>query len=199
MNDNFYSPGIPDEDFIREEGVPMTKNEIRVLSLSKLRLFPGAVVYDIGAGSGSVAIECKLINPEGKVFAIENNPPAIALIKKNSRKFGVNLEVIEGTAPLALHDLPLADRIFLGGSGGRLKDILDMCDRKLKMGGRLVVNTVTLHNGPAAYVFLKGKNYTLEAVQVNIALIKEVGTSELWQARNPVTIIAAQKKGGKAD
>jgi cobalt-precorrin-6B (C15)-methyltransferase len=199
MNDNFYSPGIPDEDFIREEGVPMTKNEIRVLSLSKLRLFPGAVVYDIGAGSGSVAIECKLINPEGRVFAIENNAPAITLIKKNSRKFGVKLEVIEGTAPSALNNLPPADRIFLGGSSGKLEGILDMCDRKLKTGGRLVVNAVTLHNAPRAYAFLKEKNYTLEAVQVNIALIKEMGTSELWQARNPVTIIAAQKKGGKED
>jgi len=176
----------------------MTKNEIRVLSLAKLHLFPGAVIYDVGAGSGSVAIECKLMNPGGRVFAIEKKPRAINILRKNIEKFGVELELVEGMAPVSLKSLPLADRIFLGGNGGKLEAILDICDKKLKMDGWLVINSVTLNTGSKAYAILKEKGYYLEAVQVNIAVIKKVGNSELWQAKNPVTIIAAQKKGGEA-
>lgn len=192
---NFITPGIPDENFIRDEGVPMTKNEIRALSICKLRLFPDAIVYDIGAGSGSVAVECKFLMPQGKVFAIEKNPVGIDLIKRNSAKFGVQIEVIEGIAPEALENLPLADRIFIGGSGGNLKEILDICDQKLRSGGWMVINSVTLNTGPEAFQILKEKNYNIEAVQTNIAVTSSRGRVELWQARNPVTIITAQKGG----
>lgn len=191
----YVTPGIPDEDFIRDDGVPMTKNEIRVLSLAKLRLFPDAVVYDVGAGSGSVAVECKLLASKGKVYAIEKNPQGISLIKKNSKKFGVVIDIIEGFAPEAMAELPEADRIFIGGSGGKLENILGMCDKKLKPGGWLVVNSVTLSTGPETFKILEGKNYLLEAVQVNIAVTKKMGNAQLWQARNPVTIIAARKRG----
>ena len=191
----YITPGIPDEEFIRDEGVPMTKNEIRVLSLSKLRLFPGAVVYDVGAGSGSVAVECKILAANGRVYAIEKNPRGIGLIQENSKKFGVDINIIEGTAPQAMADLPEADRIFIGGSGGNLGDILETCDNKLKPGGWLVINSVTLGTGPEAFNILKEKNYTLEAVQVNIAVVSQRGRAALWQARNPVTIIAAGKRG----
>jgi len=194
-NDLFITPGIPDEYFEREEGIPMTKNEIRVLSIAKLRLFPSALVYDVGAGSGSVAIECKRLIPAGQVFAIEKNPRAIELIKNNSKKFRVNMEVIPGIAPEAMEGLPSADRIFLGGSGGKMKAILDACDDKLKDGGWLVINSVSLNNGADAYGILKGKGYYLEAAQVNIAVLNRKGTAEIWQARNPVTIISAQKRG----
>ncbi|MBS3971167.1 MAG: precorrin-6Y C5,15-methyltransferase (decarboxylating) subunit CbiT [Clostridia bacterium] len=191
----YITPGIPDEEFIRDEGVPMTKNEIRVLSLSKLRLFPGAVVYDVGAGSGSVAVECKIMAANGRVYAIEKNPRGIDLIQENSKKFGVDIHIIGGTAPQALADLPEADRIFIGGSGGNLRDVLETCDEKLKPGGWLVINSVTLGTGPEAFNILKEKNYTLEAVQVNIAVVSQRGRAALWQARNPVTIIAAGKRG----
>ncbi len=192
---SYVTPGIPDEDFIRDDSVPMTKNEIRVLSLAKLRLFPDAVVYDVGAGSGSVAVECKLLASKGKVYAIEKNPQGIRLIKENSKKFRVDIDIIEGFAPEAMAGLPEADRIFIGGSGGKLEDILEMCDKKLKPGGWLVVNSVTLSTGPETFKILEGKNYLLEAVQVNIAVTKKMGNAHLWQARNPVTIIAAGKRG----
>ncbi|KUO49750.1 MAG: hypothetical protein APF76_00440 [Desulfitibacter sp. BRH_c19] len=192
---SYVTPGIPDEEFIRDDGVPMTKNEIRVLSLAKLRLFPDAVVYDVGAGSGSVAVECKILVPEGKVYAIEKNPQGISLIKENSKRFGVDIDIIEGYAPQAMAELPEADRIFIGGSGGKLEDILEMCDKKLKTGGWVVVNSVTLSTGPDTFKILKEKNYSLEAVQVNIAVTRQMGNAQLWQARNPVTIIAAQKRG----
>lgn len=189
------TPGIPDECFEREEGIPMTKNEIRVLSIAKLRLFPNALVYDVGAGSGSVAIECKRMIPDGQVFAIEKNPRAIELIRNNSKKFRVNMEIIPGIAPEAMVNLPSADRIFLGGSGGKMKAILDACDDKLKDGGWLVINSVSLNSGADAYEVLRNKGYYLEAVQVNIAVLNQKGNAEIWQARNPVTIISAQKRG----
>lgn len=191
----YISPGIPDEYFLRTEGVPMTKSEIRVLSLAKLRLFPQAVVYDIGAGSGSVAIECKLMLPAGRVIAIERDPRAIALMRQNSALFAVDLEVVEGHAPACLTNLPPTDRIFLGGSGGQLEAIIDRCDERLVPSGWMVVNSVSLQTAPNAYRILKSKGYAVEAIQVNIAVSSQRGDSDLWQARNPVTIIAAQKRG----
>jgi len=173
----------------------MTKNEIRVLSLAKLRLFPDAVVYDIGAGSGSVAIECKLLIPEGQVWAIEKNPQAIQLIKRNIRQFEVDIEIVEGEALDCLNKLPPADRIFIGGSGGRIKDILVSCDQKLKSKGIIVINSVSLKTSPYAFEFFSNRGYEVEAVQANIACTVQKGSSYLWQARNPVTIITAQKRG----
>ena len=177
----------------------MTKNEIRALSLSKLRLFPEAIVYDVGAGSGSVAVECKLLAANGKVYAIEKNPQAIDLIQQNSKKFEVDIDIIEGTAPQAIVNLPEADRIFIGGSGGNLQDILEICDKKLKPGGRLVINSVTLGTGPEAFKILNARNYTLEAVQVNIAIASQRGEVVLWQARNPVTIITADCRSPRSE
>ncbi len=173
----------------------MTKSEIRVISLAKLRLFPQAVVYDVGAGSGSVAIECKLLLPEGRVLAIEKNPLAIELIKQNSKLFGVDLELVAGSAPECLQGLPAADRIFLGGSGGQLEAVLTTCDAQLNAGGWMVINSVSLSTAPTAYNILESRGYALEAIQVNIAVSSRRGNSDLWQARNPVTIIAAQKRG----
>lgn len=191
----FMTPGIPDDCFDRVEGVPMTKHEIRILSIAKLRLFPAALVYDLGAGSGSVAIECKRLLPNGKVFAIEKNTAAVELIKKNCEKFGVEVAVIAGSVPEAMYDLPPADRIFLGGSGGKMHAILDACDDKLKGGGWLVINSVSMNSGADAYTILRDKGYLLEAAQVNIAVLKSRSNAQMWQARNPVTIIAAQKRG----
>lgn len=187
-------PGIRDEDFIRESGVPMTKNEIRVLSLARLRLFPGAVVYDVGAGTGSIAIECKLLVPDSQIFAVEQESRAVQLLKLNSEKFGVKLNLIEGSAPEVLAELPLADRIFIGGSGGRLHDIIDFCDKKLKNGGWMIINSISIHNSSQAFSILEEKGYLVDAVQVNIAVSSNIGKAKIWQARNPVTIISGQKE-----
>ncbi|MCX5780737.1 MAG: precorrin-6Y C5,15-methyltransferase (decarboxylating) subunit CbiT [Firmicutes bacterium] len=173
----------------------MTKHEIRILSIAKLQLFPTARVYDLGAGSGSVAIECKRLLPAGQVLAIERNPRAIELIKRNCEKFGVDVTVIAGTLPEAMQNLPPADRIFLGGSGGKMPAILDACDERLNAGGWLVLNSVSMSSGADAYRILKAKGYHLEAAQVNIAVLSSKGNAQIWQARNPVTIIAAQKRG----
>ncbi len=174
----------------------MTKCEIRVLTLAGLRLFVGATVYDIGAGSGSVAVECKRLVSRGRVFAIEKNPVAIQTIRENCKKFGVEVVTIEGVAPGALVELPPADRIFVGGSGGNLREILGLCHEKLRHRGRIVVNSVTLDTGADAYKYFKSLGYEVEASQVNIAVLAGRGNVEMWQSRNPVTIIAAEKGGG---
>lgn len=193
MKHEYCTPGIPDEEFHREPGVPMTKNEIRILSLARLQLFPGAVLYDIGAGSGSISIEAGRSMPEVRVYAIEREARAVELIRKNSAKFGVELQLIEGVAPQALELLPAADRIFIGGSGGHLEGIIQAGDRQLLPGGRMVVNSVSLFNGPRAFQLMEQLGYQVEAFQVNIAFSRKKGGVLLWEARNPVTIISGQK------
>ena len=172
----------------------MTKNEIRVLSLAKLRLFPEAVIYDVGSGTGSISVECKLLFPKSQVFAIERDSRALQIMKLNLEKFGVELDLIEGTAPEALANLPAADRIFIGGSGGNLAEIIDMSDKKLKPKGWIIINSISLNTGSQALHCLEAKGYRVEAIQVNIALSNSRGSSTIWQARNPVTIISGQKE-----
>lgn len=193
MNNEFISPGIADDAFIRRPGIPMTKQEIRAISLAKLQPFPGAVIYDIGAGSGSVAIECRLLIGEGRVYAIESNPQAVELIKLNSSALKAPLDLVEGRAPGAIENLPRADRIFIGGSGGDIEAMIAACDCQLKPGGILVVNSVTLYTAAAAYQALDKLGYGVEAVQVNIAVVEKRGQARMWQARNPVTIVKGQK------
>ncbi len=193
MRMDFNTPGIPDEAFARRPGIPMTKQEVRAISLAKLQLFPGAVVYDIGAGTGSMAIECRRLVEPGRVFAIESNPEAVDLIKLNSYRFTVQLDLVPGSAPEVLDILPEADRIFIGGSGGDIEAMIIGCDRKLKPGGILVMNTVTLYTAPLACQALERLGYELQAVQVNIAVNEKRGRARIWQARNPVTIISGRK------
>lgn len=173
----------------------MTKQEIRAVSLAKLQLFPHAIIYDIGAGSGSVAIECRLLAAAGRVFAIENNPAAIELIKLNCSRFKLHLDVVFGSAPEAITFLPQADRIFIGGTGGEVDAILIACDRKLRAGGIMVLNSVTLYTAPTACRTLERLGYDVEMVQVNVAVNEPKGQARIWIARNPVTIISGRKEG----
>ena len=140
------TPGIPDELFERIEEVPITKEEVRAIQISKARLSPGQIVYDIGCGSGSVSIESALqVKPTGKVFSIDFDPKAIELTKKNLEKFQIsNITLIFGNATEKISELPTADTIFIGGTGGDTKDILKLCEGKLKSGGRIVIGTILL-------------------------------------------------------
>ena len=132
--------GIKDEDFVRGK-VPMTKEEIRILTLVKARITPDTVVYDVGAGTGSISIEAARMAPQGHVYAIEKNPDGIALIAENAKKFGAeNITIVEGTAPDALADLPALDAAIIGGSGRKLADILDIIGARLRPQGRSVAN-----------------------------------------------------------
>ncbi|MCX7843479.1 MAG: precorrin-6y C5,15-methyltransferase (decarboxylating) subunit CbiE [Clostridia bacterium] len=182
--------GIPDELFIRGD-VPMTKEEVRTVSVSKLRLHKDSVVVDIGAGTGSVSVECGLRCRHGKVYAVEKNPEAIALISENITKFGVsNVEVLHGMAPEALTGIDSPDRVFIGGSCGSIQGILDWVKGHAKPV-RVVANAVTLEN---VFELIKGfedKGFSnLEVVNIAAARGRSVGGKHLMQALNPVYIIS---------
>jgi cobalt-precorrin-6B (C15)-methyltransferase len=190
------TPGIPDELFERVEDVPITKEEVRTIQISKARLSPGQIVYDVGCGSGSISIEAaNQIGPSGKVFSIDIDPNAVELTKKNLIKFQIsNVSVILGNAIQKINELPTADAIFIGGTGGETSEIIKLCESKLKQGGRIVIGTIlveTLYS--VLNVIEKLKFSSIDIIQVTISKSKKTSTGTMFLARNPVTIISATK------
>ena len=187
-----FTAGMADEVFLRDK-VPMTKREVRNASLSHLQLSSNSVVYDIGSGTGSVSIEMALRAAQGKVYAIEKNPAAVALLQENKKKFAVDhLEIIEGTAPEALEALPVPTHAFIGGSAGNLKEILELLLRK-NPNIRVVLNTVTVETlAEAASCFKKLAFEEPEIVCLQASNAKKAGRSHLMIAQNPVYIFTAQ-------
>lgn len=185
--------GIDDEEFIRGE-VPITKQEIRVLTLAKARIDFDSVVVDVGAGTGSITIEAARLAPNGKIFSVERKPEAIELIKRNVEKFSVdNVEIICAEAPDGLKNLPELDAVIIGGSGGRLEKILDILYTKLKIGGRLVLNAITIQTAATALGYFRTHGINFDAVQIQITRLKKVRAHDMNQALNPVWIITAEK------
>ncbi|MBQ5759096.1 MAG: precorrin-6Y C5,15-methyltransferase (decarboxylating) subunit CbiT [Schwartzia sp.] len=188
--------GIDDSEFIRGK-VPMTKQEVRILTLTKARIAPSDIVYDIGAGTGSISIEAARIAHEGKVFAIERNPAGISLIKENMKKFQVeNIEVVSGEAPGALAGLPNCDAVIIGGSGRNLDDILDIVHERLKVGGRVILNCITIQTISSCLEYLRAHKdeFDYEAIQVQVNRLKAVGPYDMADAVNPIYIVTAIKK-----
>ena len=188
--------GIKDDAFVRGN-VPMTKEEIRILTLVKAQIAPDAVVYDVGAGTGSLSVEAARLAPQGHVYAIEKNPEGIALIKENAARFSTrNLTVVEGAAPAALDGLPPLDVALIGGSGRRLPEILDMIGTRMHSGGRIVANAITMQTVAACldYFHAHAEDYTYEAIQVQISRLERVGPYDMAKALNPIYIITAQRK-----
>ena len=183
-------PGLPDAAFLRGD-VPMTKEEVRALALSRLRLEENHIVWDVGAGTGSVSVECALACPRGRVFAVEKKPEALALIGENKARFGVdNLEVVAGTAPEALEGLPAPDRVFLGGTSGNMDDILMMIFDK-NPAARVVCTAVTLETvGEAARRFAKLEG--ADMVQVSVTRTRPAGPYHLMDAQNPVWLFSGE-------
>lgn len=184
------SYGLDDEAFLRDK-VPMTKMEVRAVSLSKLKLTAGAVVYDVGAGTGSVSVECARLSGTIKVFAIERNHDAVELIRKNREKFGLsNLEIVEGEAPEAMAGLPAPTHVFIGGSGGSMVDIIKAALSK-NPSARFVANVITLESMAALTEVLKtGLAKEEEIVQLSAARAKKAGGSHLMTGQNPVWIVS---------
>lgn len=182
-------PGIPDGEFQRGK-VPMTKEEVRVVTLAKGKIFPSAIVYDIGAGTGSLSIEASLMARDGQVWALERNPEAIKLIKINKEKFQVNnLEILAKVAPEGLMELPPADVIFIGGSGGHLADILLKCFKQLNPLGRIVLNAITYETLEQALNFARENKLEYEVVSVGVSRLERVKDIHMWKGLNPVQII----------
>lgn len=182
--------GMPDDDFIRGR-VPMTKEEIRQISIAKLRLRADAVLYDIGSGTGSIAVECALLSTDIFVYAVEKKPEAAALIRQNQEKHGAyQLSVIEADAPEGLRSLPTPTHALIGGSGGRLREILEVLYQK-NPTMRVVMNAVTLET--LSQMLLLRKYFPIteeEIVQVQVSRAKGMGKYHLMQAENPVYILS---------
>jgi len=190
------TPGIPDEFFERVEDVPITKEEVRVIQISKARLSPGQIVYDVGCGSGSISIEAShQVGSTGKVFSIDVDPNAVELTKKNLSKFQVsNVSVILGNAMQKINELPIADAIFIGGTGGDTSEIIKLCEAKLKQGGRIVIGTILIETLYSVLNTIdKLKFLSIEIIQITISKSKKTSTGTMFLARNPVTIISATK------
>ncbi len=193
---NYKTPGIPDEFFERTEKVPITKEEVRTIQLSKARLTAGQTVYDIGCGSGSISIEAALqVENTGKVIAIDYDSNAVELTKKNIEKFGVsNISVIFGNAKEKILELEIADVIFIGGTGGDTKEIVELSQNKLKSGGRIVIATILIETLYSVLQILDKLQFdSVDITQVTISKSKKTTKGTMMLARNPVTIISATK------
>ena len=184
--------GIPDEEFIRGKA-PMTKEEVRSVSLSKLRLTEDSICYDVGAGTGSVSVEMALRADQGQVFAIEKKEEAAALLEENKQKFAVdNLEIIKGEAPQALENLPAPTHAFIGGSSGNLKEIVALLLGKNPQV-RIVINCITLETISEALDVLKEYDFQQrEVVQLAASRSKEISRYHLMMGENPIYIITCQ-------
>lgn len=182
--------GMADDQFIRET-VPMTKEEVREVGICKLHLREKAVVYDIGSGTGSVAAEIAGLSDEIQVYAIEQKEDAAALIEKNRKKFGLeNLTVVKAAAPEGLSDLPMPTQAFIGGSGGRLKEILSVLQDKNRHM-RIVITAVSMETICEIKEILS--LYRIrdeEIVQLQVSRARKAGTHHLMQAENPIWICA---------
>ncbi len=183
--------GIIDKEFIRDS-VPMTKEEVREVSICKLHLKEHAVVYDIGSGTGSVAVEIAGLSHEIKVYAIEKKPDAISLIEKNKEKFGLeNITIVSAEAPEKLSELPMATHAFIGGSGGRLKEILETL-RQINPNMRIVIHAVSMETICELKELLSVQEQIKDntIVQIQVSRAKKVGNYHLIQSENPVWICA---------
>lgn len=192
---NYKTPGIPDDAFERSDNVPITKEEVRVIQISKARLCPGYTVYDIGCGSGSISIEAAIQVESGNVIAIDYDQNAIELTKKNIEKFGLtNISVIFGNAKEKISELDQADAIFVGGTGGDIEEIVKLCKDKLKSGGRIVIGVILIETLYSVLQVLERLRFdSVDITQVTISKSRKTSTGTMMLARNPVTIISATK------
>jgi cobalt-precorrin-6B (C15)-methyltransferase len=191
---DYRTPGIPDELFERTDEVPITKEDIRAIAISKLRLKEGQSAIDVGCGSGSITVELCL-QTKGKVYAIDFDQKAVELTKKNLQKFGVTAEdVILGKAQDVLPKLLDVDAVMVGGTWGDTKQVIELAVGRLKKGGRIVIDTIvieTLYQALTTVNQLKLKE--IDITQVTISKARKVTTGTMMLARNPVMIISATK------
>ena len=192
---NSKSPGIPDEFFLREEEVPITKEEVRSIIISKLRLTENSSVIDIGCGSGSITVELCLQCQKGKVFGVDLNSQAVNLTKKNLEKFKVYAEIKLGNAIDILESLPLVDGIVIGGTTGKTEALIDQSISKLIHGGRLVITTILIETMFKAMKTVNESNLLtdIDFTQIIISKGRRTKTGTMMLARNPVLVISATK------
>ena len=189
--------GLPDEAFAQkrpDKGL-ITKSEARAISLYSLGLTPGSVVWDVGAGSGSVALEAALIAHKGKVYAVERDADSIRHLRCNLRRLGPdNVAIVQGDAPAALDNLPDPDCVFVGGGGRKLGVILDCAAGRLRPGGRIVANLAAMERALQAYECLQGLGFDADLTMASASRAKPLPDGALrFAALNPVFIVAAKR------
>lgn len=185
-------PGLPDEAFLRGTA-PMTKQEVRAAALSKLAVGPSDVLWDVGAGTGSVSVELALAAPEGQVFAVECEQDACALIRDNRQKFSAwNLQIVEGRAPQALADLPAPDAVFVGGTKGGMEEIIDLALAKNK-NARVCVSAIAVETLSAAVAALTKHGLEANVTQIAVSRTRPAGKLHLLMANNPTFLIMGER------
>lgn len=199
LSKSIETHGIADEEFIRGE-VPMTKEEIRSVAVSKLGIGKEDVIYDIGAGTGSVSVEMALQAMEGRVYAIEVNREALGLLAQNREKFGIsNLEIIPGSAPEALEGLPSPDKVFIGGTKGKMAEILRHI-AKVAPEAKVVINAIALESVADALSALKENGFAkVNTVQLSVARSRKVESYTMMTGQNPVFIIRGEREERDGD
>ncbi|MGD6810419.1 MAG: precorrin-6Y C5,15-methyltransferase (decarboxylating) subunit CbiT [Candidatus Bathyarchaeia archaeon] len=198
---NYKTPGVPDEYFITDDNVPgPTKEDVRVLTISKARLNEGNTVIDVGCGTGGLTVEAALqVGVSGKVYSIDEDPVAVKLTQSNVEKFGVqdNVDVKQGKAPEGLVGFPVADAVLVGGTMN-LREILRVVQGKLKLGGRIVVNAILLETATTAVDELKFLGFKeIEVTQVLVSKGKQIKSGTMMLARNPIIIVSASNNFGE--
>lgn len=192
LADSAYHQRQPDKGLI-------TKQEVRAVSLARMQLRADSRVWDIGAGSGSVGLEAARLCPQGHVWAIEKNEADFAIAGQNARAFGVsNHTLVHGKAPEGLDAWPDPDAVFIGGSGGELQELIALCLRRLRTGGWLVMNFVTLENLASATQALQAQGAVWDVLQLQAARSKPILHMHRMAAENPVWIVCAQRGEGSS-
>ncbi|MGF1539541.1 MAG: precorrin-6Y C5,15-methyltransferase subunit CbiT [Pleurocapsa sp.] len=192
---SYKTPGIPDNLFARLPGIPLSKREVRILIISSLRMRSDSVLWDIGAGTGTIPVEIGLLCPEGKIIAVERDPDVADLIRRNCDRFGVkNVTVVQGSAPDCLQDLqPKPDLVCLEG-GKPIKDILHKAWQYLQPTGRVVATASNLEN---LYVISEGlaelQARNIEVVQSAVNRLETRGIHQTFAALNPMFILSGEK------
>ena len=198
-NDAVVTHGLPDTAFLREEKVPMTKSEVRAVCLSKLRLTENAVCWDVGAGTGSVAIEMALQAKGGWVYAIERKDTALKLLEENRKALSAeNLTVVPGLAPEACQALPAPTHVFIGGSGGNMRQILNLILEK-NPHARIVATAISLESIAELTDCMKVLPFTeTEVVSMSVARDRKAGAYHLMTGQNPIYLFTMHSGGDRA-
>lgn len=193
---NYKTTGIPDELFLRTELVPITKEEIRAIVLSKLRLKETDSIIDIGCGSGSITVELCLQCTKGNVYAVDMDKKALDLTKKNLDRFRVNAILRYGRVQDIIDSFPTVNGIVIGGTNGEIEYIIERSINKLEKEGRLVITTIQIDTMYRGIKSVKDSNLLkdLDFTQISVLKGKNTPTGTMMLARNPVLIISATKK-----
>lgn len=191
----YVTPGIPDHLFERLPGIPLSKREVRILLLSHLRLKPNSILWDIGAGTGTIPVEAGLLCPQGRVIAIERDEEVASLIRRNCERFGVqNVDIIEGSAPDCLKDLADAPDCACLEGGRPIKAILQTVWQRLQSGGRIVA---TATNFESLYAISEGlaelQARNVDVVQSAVNRLETRGNHQVFAAVDPIFVLSGEK------